>query len=64
MLTKQCPECNGNGYFEYEITHHVSHEMAMDAGDMSYEGQPIPETVKVNCENCGGTGIVEVADAK
>ncbi|KKL84918.1 hypothetical protein LCGC14_1959970, partial [marine sediment metagenome] len=28
-----------------EIFHEVTHDMAMDAGDMSLEGQPMPETI-------------------
>lgn len=54
-----CPECEGDGYVREEtLTGIVSHEMAIDAGDKSLEGQPIYEFLQVVCEYCWGSGWV------
>lgn len=40
----KCQECGDSGivYWQYDIIiGYISHEMAMDAGDLSYEGVPI-----------------------
>lgn len=54
-----CPECGGIGeVFWVDICGYVSHEMAMDACDMSYEGQPIYGEVHDTCSKCGGEGYI------
>ncbi len=44
-----CSECNGEGMLHYR----VSREMAIDAGDESWEGSP----VDIKCSRCEGTGV-------
>jgi DnaJ-class molecular chaperone len=59
MTKKQCPYCNGQGYFAESIAHYVTRDMAMDAGDMSLEGMKIEHWEQVQCERCWGSGFVE-----
>jgi hypothetical protein len=44
-----CGECGGEGKLHYR----VSREMAIDAGDESWEGTP----VDIRCERCKGEGV-------
>lgn len=36
--------------------HHVTHDMALDAGEPGMEGMPMPENVP--CAMCGGTCVL------
>lgn len=49
-----CEACYGEGYVK--VWHPITREMAMDAGEPSWEGQGMPE--RVTCEACGGAGVV------
>ena len=54
----QCPVCEGQG--QIEVMREVTREMAMDAGDLSLAGQPIPDNYR--CEICDGGGVVYRSD--
>jgi DnaJ-class molecular chaperone len=55
---KQCSVCQGQGYHEVEHVETVSHDMAIDAGDRSLEGQTVSWGVEqFPCDACEGTGI-------
>ncbi len=45
-----CPNCDGSGGFPIGA-HHVTHEMAMDAGEPSMEGQ-IAQIEYAQCQWC------------
>jgi len=57
---RPCKGCGGNGevYGEREIMHYVTHEMALDAGEPTMEGMPMPERAQTTdiCTHCNGTG--------
>jgi DnaJ-class molecular chaperone len=60
-----CPVCNGQGgYKEEVIAGYASREMAIDACDMAYEGQPVYEEVEVECNFCYGSGEVSDEESK
>lgn len=60
-----CPHCEGQGSFrEAVVAGFVSHEMAMDACDMAYEGQPIYQDVDLVCNLCNGSGTVTEDEAE
>lgn len=53
----QCPNCHGEGSRIIEILlGYVSREMAMDAGEMDMQGQPVYGDELQYCERCSGTG--------
>jgi hypothetical protein len=54
----QCPECEGEGKIPIG-DHFVTHEMAIDAGDRSLEGQYY-KTEYGTCPKCGGNGFLIV----
>src|SRR5262245_50199918 len=55
----QCSVCEGDGRVAVGA-HYVTHEMAIDAGDRSLEGQ-FHSVEYAPCGDCGGTGLVEGA---
>jgi len=61
---EKCPACCGNGFYRMKIiSGYVSRDMASDAGDADYEGQPIYETVDIECSYCDGSGEMESEEA-
>lgn len=53
---KICDACDGAGVVHWTETRYVSREMALDAGDISMEGMPIPDECAAECQRCHGTG--------
>lgn len=56
-LEVQCPECGGSGQVPVG-EHHVTREMALDAGCPEMEGT-FYEVEYDRCALCGGSGLVE-----
>lgn len=50
MTHKECPECNGWGYTEYDRDVPCSN------------GRGFVEEYVADCENCGGTGSIEYTE--
>jgi hypothetical protein len=50
MTNKECPECNGWGYTEYDRDVPCS------------SGRGYVEEVIADCENCGGSGTIEYTE--
>jgi DnaJ-class molecular chaperone len=54
-----CHNCGGVGEVYWtDIVGYITHDMAMDACDMNYEGQPMYGEVHSECPVCNGTGHV------
>ena len=65
IMKELCPICSGYGLIYYKIPHYerVTREMARDAGDLSYEGDEVQfgeDEIKELCQNCDGTGEINV----
>jgi len=58
LIEELCQECNGTGYFEIKNFEPITHDMANDAGDPNLEGQHYYYLEKIECEACGGSGII------
>jgi rubrerythrin len=47
MRESRCPECDGDGYIEYDCDHSGPYSVAGDEATRE-------------CDECGGTGVIEV----
>lgn len=61
-MSESCQICEGRGWIAIEVPHMetVSHEMAMDAQDMSLEGTQVfwgSDWEQQQCQECNGTGL-------
>ena len=57
--TEPCPACGGYGLIK-EINY-VTRDMAIDAGDLRWEGEPMRS--EHICPECGGAGEFEIENA-
>jgi len=58
----QCPHCEGQGYnIQSHPVYRGTRDMAIDAGDMEFEGCLAlfgEELRKISCEHCDGVGSI------
>lgn len=59
MVEIKCDACGGAGYGDM-LYGYVTHDMAMDGGDMALEGEEI--WGEAPCPVCGGGGIVGIIE--
>lgn len=58
---QSCDECSGEGWVRVERFETISHEMAIDAGDRSLEGQTVHWGYEAeHCPKCHGSGAIEL----
>lgn len=55
MKKFKCPNCGGTGTISREVVvGEITHEMAIDAGDINFEGQLVTEIEESQCPTCDG----------
>ena len=55
-----CETCAGGGMVQWTgLVGYVTHDMALDACEPSYEGQPIYQEIQDICPECNGLGYIE-----
>lgn len=64
LPSDHCEMCGDSGVVQVQRIEYVTHDMAIDAGDRSLEGQPVPNgTESVPCPSCFPAQTWRVGDA-